>query len=136
MSTFSAGSALEVSPPLQKVAKGGRARVDAQHTMLVLLRAPLAAPTTTLPSLEPNTLQPFGFPPATAVPHDECAVVLARPSETVLELFALGADRALHHRRRAAAGSECSCSWRTATLCLSLTKYTRIIDLPPLPASP
>ena len=79
--------------------------------MLVLLRAPLAAPTTTLPSLEPNTLQPFGFPPATAVPHDECAVVLARPSETVLELFALGADRALHHRRRAAAGSECSCSW-------------------------
>ena len=68
--------------------------------MLLLLRVTLSAPATTLPSLEPNALAPFGFPPATAVPHDECAVVLARPSESTVELFALGADRALHHRRR------------------------------------
>ena len=73
--------------------------------MLLLLRATLSAPTTTLASLEPTALQPFGFPPATAVPHDECAAVLARPSELVVELFALGADRALHHRRRTAAWS-------------------------------
>ena len=68
--------------------------------MLLLLRSTLSAPGNALPSLEPNALHPFGFPSATAVPHDECAVVLARPSETAVELFALGTDRALHHRRR------------------------------------
>tara|TARA_B110000196_G_scaffold302922_1_gene298334 strand:+ start:89 stop:331 length:243 start_codon:yes stop_codon:yes gene_type:complete len=73
--------------------------------LLLLLRGTLSAPTTTPASLEPNAPQPFGFPPATAVPHDECSVVLARPSEAVVELFALGADRALHHRRRTAAWS-------------------------------
>ena len=68
--------------------------------MLLLVPAALAAPATSLPSLEVNALHPFGFPPASSVPHDECAVVLARPSEAAVELFALGADRALHHRRR------------------------------------
>ena len=68
--------------------------------MLSTLFAPLSAPPPRLPSLDPMAIHPYGFPPETAVPHDECGVTLALPCENSVEVFALGADRAMYHRRR------------------------------------
>lgn len=68
--------------------------------MLSTLFAPLSAPPPRLPSLDPLAIHPYGFPPETAVPHDECGVTLALPCENSVEVFALGADRAMYHRRR------------------------------------
>ena len=73
----------------------------------------LAAPPVRLPSLGPDAPHPFGYPPTSAVPHDECGLVLALPCETAVEVFALGVDRAMHHRRRTKGNWS---SWKPITL--------------------
>ena len=80
--------------------------------MLSLLGS-LALPSE-VPSLPAGALHPYGMPPVSAVPHDECGVVLALPCEDSVEVFALGADRALRHRRRTK--GSWSTDWKPITL--------------------
>lgn len=52
--------------------------------------------------LSATTLLPYGLPPGlmTSIPHDTCGTVLAAQADD-LEVFSLGIDRAIWHKRRA-----------------------------------
>lgn len=66
-----------------------------------LFGAAAASDSVKVAGLSATTLLPYGLPPGlmVSVPHDECGTVLAAQADD-LEVFSLGVDRAVWHKRR------------------------------------